>query len=288
MPFIDNDGVRIHWSEQGTGTPVLLVMGHRFSGRLWYPVVPALAARHRVVWFDNRGTGKSDSTRDASMADLVADAKAVLDAAGIDQAHVFGVSMGGVIAQELALTLPERVLSLVLGCTTIGSADVAAARSTSRLRYLRYYVPFRLYKNKMRLPLYGPAAPKDAVDRDVEMLATDPWTRRGVIAQSKAMEGYVTTHERVATLALPTLVLHGDVDLTVPHALGENLAATIPGARLETFVGAGHNFIVTDTERTNRLLGEFFGEVDAGAAGPARVPGQAAGPGLVGQVAADA
>ena len=84
MPFADNHGVRLHWEETGEGTPVLLVMGHRFSSRMWYPVIPVLAEKHRVIWFDNRGTGESDAPHTASVGALANDALAVLDAAGVD------------------------------------------------------------------------------------------------------------------------------------------------------------------------------------------------------------
>jgi hypothetical protein len=100
MPFATNAGVRVHWQEQGAGTPLLLIMGHRFSGEIWWPVLP-VTLRHRVVCFDNRGTGESDSPATASVVEMVGDALAVMNAAGVEKAHVFGVSMGGGIAQQL-------------------------------------------------------------------------------------------------------------------------------------------------------------------------------------------
>src|ERR1700709_2051123 len=106
MPFADSGGVRIHWQEQGSGTPIVLVMGHRYSAAMWYPILPALAAKHRVIWFDNRGTGESDTTRKASLGDLVNDTVAVMDAAGVARAHLFGVSMGGGIVLEFAIRNP--------------------------------------------------------------------------------------------------------------------------------------------------------------------------------------
>src|SRR5580658_7705572 len=99
MPFTENDGVRLHWDEQGSGTPILLVMGHRYSSAMWYPAIPALAAEHRVIWFDNRGTGESDTAPKVTLPQLAADALAVMDAAGVADAHIYGVSMGGVIVQ---------------------------------------------------------------------------------------------------------------------------------------------------------------------------------------------
>src|ERR1700676_1221168 len=119
MPFAANQGVRLHWQEKGQGTPVLLVMGHRYSSALWYPVLPALSAEHRVIWFDNRGTGESDTTAQVTLPELAAAALAVRDAAGVERAHVFGVSLGGAIVLELALQQPRRAISLVLGCTGV-------------------------------------------------------------------------------------------------------------------------------------------------------------------------
>src|ERR1700761_4884613 len=138
MPFASNKGVKIHWDEKGTGTPVVLVMGHRSSSAMWYPVIPALAAEHRVIWFDNRGVGQSDMTHRASLGDFVDDTLAVMDAAGVHRAHVFGVSMGGGIVLELAVRHPERVISLIPGCTAILTAD--KPRMPAIMRML-YYVP---------------------------------------------------------------------------------------------------------------------------------------------------
>lgn len=264
MPFTHNDGVRLHWEEQGEGTPVLLVMGMRFSSALWYPVIPTLAEHHRVVWYDNRGTGQSDAPRSFTLDDLVGDAVAVLDAAGIERAHAFGVSMGGGVVLEMALSRRDRVRSIVLGCTALFSAE--KPRPT-RLKLLlgRLPIPFWLFTTeKARLSMYGPAAPREAVDRDLEVLAVDRYSRPGVVAQAKAVGGYVVTHEAVAALEVPTLVQHGTADTTVPVACGEELAATIPGARLSLFDGAGHNYLVADTARANAEVLAFIDEVDAG------------------------
>jgi 3-oxoadipate enol-lactonase len=91
MPFVSNGEARIHWETMGEGTPVLLIMGHLYSSAMWYPALPELARRHRVIYFDNRGTGGSATTAGASLGDFAADALAVLDAAGVEKAHVYGV-----------------------------------------------------------------------------------------------------------------------------------------------------------------------------------------------------
>src|SRR3954470_9974324 len=117
MPFADNDGARLHWDERGDGSPLLLVMGHSYTSAMWYPVLDELSTEHRLLWFDNRGTGQSSPTKKITVADMARDAFAVMDAAGVESAHLYGVSMGGGIVLEMARQRPERVRSLLLGCT---------------------------------------------------------------------------------------------------------------------------------------------------------------------------
>src|SRR5947209_18771945 len=115
MPYADSDGVKIWWEETGEGSPVLLLMGFGNSGRLWQPVAERLAAKHRVLVVDNRGTGQSESPKGPyTVPQMAADAVAVLDAAGIGKSAVYGVSLGGAIAQEVAITSPERLSSPAL------------------------------------------------------------------------------------------------------------------------------------------------------------------------------
>jgi pimeloyl-ACP methyl ester carboxylesterase len=104
MPFVENQGTKIYWDEQGQGAPVLLIMGLGYASALWHRARPVLAQRFRTMAFDNRGVGLSDvPPAPYSIATMAADAAAVLDAAGVARAHVFGISMGGIIAQEFAL-----------------------------------------------------------------------------------------------------------------------------------------------------------------------------------------
>ena len=264
MAIAENHGARIHWQEQGSGTPVLLVMGHRYSSAMWYPLIPALAEHHRVIWFDNRGTGGSDTTPKVTVQDFAGDALAVMDAAGVARAHIFGVSMGGVIVQETAIEQPGRVISLIVGCSGVLSADKPRAPAIVRLLY--YLPPWALQvllrPRRRGDHGYGSAAPADAVAKDQAMLAKDVSTTRGVLAQAKAMAGYQTTKEAVAALTMPSLVLHGDEDATVPFVWGEELAQILPNSRFVKISGAGHNFIVADTPTTTKAVLEFLAEAD--------------------------
>jgi 3-oxoadipate enol-lactonase len=266
VPIAQNHGARIHWDERGKGSPILLVMGHRYSSAMWYPLIPALAEHHRVIWFDNRGTGGSDTTPKVTVQELAADALAVMDAAGVERAHVFGVSMGGVIVQELAIQQPGRVISLIVGCSGVLSADKPRAPAVIRLLY--YLPPWLLSRLMSRGPGghgYGSAAPLDRVAVDQAMVAKDVFTVRGVVAQSVAMGGYTTSKEAVAALTMPALVLHGDEDTTVPVAWGEELAQTLPNSRFVKIPGAGHNFIVAATETTAEAVLAFIDEADKAA-----------------------
>ena len=142
MPFTLRDGVKIHWEEKGEGTPVLLIMGHRYRSAMWYPILPALTAAHRTIWFDNRGAGHSGYSRKLTVGEMAADAFAVMDAAGVERAHVFGVSMGGGIALEMAIQRPERLTSLILGCT--GALTAEKRRMPAIMRGLYYLPPWAL------------------------------------------------------------------------------------------------------------------------------------------------
>lgn len=260
MPFATNNGVRIHWQQEGEGTPLLLIMGHRFSSEMWWPVLPAATEKHRVVWFDNRGTGQSDSPATASVAEMVGDAIAVMDAAGIEAAHVFGVSMGGGIAQQLALTAPERVTSLILGCTTI---KTEVTPGPGRREAILVRVPVWVYKVVGRKGLWGAAAPKDAVAKDYAMLKNDKFSPQGVVAQAAGIGAFSMSLADAATISVPTLVQHGTEDKVVPFIAGQQIADTIPGARMSAIEGAGHNYLVCDIDRVNREVLDFLADVDA-------------------------
>jgi 3-oxoadipate enol-lactonase len=115
MPFVENKSAKLYWDEQGSGEPLLLIMGLSYPSNMWHRSRPILAERFRTIALDNRGVGQSDAPPGVYSIRLMAsDAAAVLDAAGIESAHVFGVSMGGMIAQEFALQYPRRVRSLIL------------------------------------------------------------------------------------------------------------------------------------------------------------------------------
>lgn len=272
MPFTEHNGTRLHWEERGpengskSASTILLVMGHRYSSAMWYPAIPELSKTHRVIWFDNQGTGRSGYRKTTSVEEMAGDAFAVMDAAGVAKAHIFGVSMGGVIVLEMARQHRERVLGLIVGCSGILSADKPRMPSWAKIIY--YMPPWMLKAltpKKRGDGAYGSAAKPEDIAHDTAVLDKDPYVVAGVLAQAMAIAGYTLSKEEVAGFKVPTLVLHGDEDGTVPFAYGEELAATLPGARFVRIEGAGHNFLVAGKEKTLAALGAFIDEVDAAA-----------------------
>ncbi len=266
MPFTTRDGARIHWDETGAGPPILLVMGHKLSSKMWYPAIPALAAEHRVIFFDNRGAGETPATGKISVRTMADDAFAVMDAAGVERAHIYGVSMGGVIVQEMALTRPERVRSLIVGCSGPLTADKPRA---PKWMTLLFRLPPPVLKFLMRGRSaganngYGSVAPPDAVAHDMAMSAADKFDVSGVAAQSHAIADYCTTPEALAGLTMPSLVIHGDEDVLVPFKWGQELAAILPDSRFVHIEGAGHNFLVANGPKSNGAVVEFLREAEA-------------------------
>lgn len=262
MPFVQSGGARLHWDAQGTGTPVLLIMGHLYASAMWYPLLPALTKTHRAIRFDNRGTGDSDTTAGMAIEQFAADALAVLDAAGVAKAHVYGVSLGGGIAAEFAMQHPERTLSLTLGCTMLKTEKTKLG-----WRGILYSLPLGIVRailgGMMKPERYGSAAPREAALHDIGMLKQNRFTMPGVKAQAEAIANYATTRERAArALTMPVLVLHGDEDTAVPVAKGRELAEIIPGAHYIEFKGAGHNYLVAANEQSTKAFLDFIDAVD--------------------------
>jgi 3-oxoadipate enol-lactonase len=259
MPFVRNGSANVYWDSKGDGEALLLVMGHAYDSRMWHRVIPAFADRYRVVWFDNRGAGRTEwDGKPFGISDLAADAVSVLDAAGVDQAHVYGVSMGGLTAQEIALSAPDRVRSLILGCTGAMPDEPVAPAPPPRLRaFAMRRLPRRLMLRLMLKMSYGSGTPRDVIAEDRRIIESTPGGLPGRLAQGAAVASY---HNRagLASLDVPTLVLHGDQDRTVPWAMGRELADLIPGAQFVTLPGEGHNYLTSVDALGNVTVRDFL------------------------------
>lgn len=264
MPFANNQGTKIYWEEQGAGAPVLLIMGLGYASCMWHRTRPVLSATYRTIAFDNRGVGQSDVPPGPySIAAMASDAAAVLDAAGIRRAHVFGVSMGGMIAQEFALQYPQRVWSLILGCTTAGGITTQYAEPAALMMLQTIMGMPAEQAAEAAVPLiYHCATPRRLIDEDIA--TRRPWlpTKDGYLAQLQAIIGW-ESFSRLPQIAAPTLVIHGKADRLVPPGNGEIIAARIPGAQLVLLDHAGHLFSTDQTEAAHRAVLEFLSSTRA-------------------------
>ena len=233
MPVLRRpDGVGLYHEVHGpeTGAPLILLEGMGGDIPGWRRNIPVLARELRVVAYDFRGNGNSDEPPGpATMETFVEDTVALLDALGIERAHVYGQSFGGMVGQELALTRPERVRTLILGCTHAGPRH--AVRRDSK-------VP----KGEPWRAMYAPGFPDrhpDHVQEDLRIGAAQPTHPEGGRRQWEAMQGF-DSFDRLPTLRVPTLILHGTEDQAIPVENAELLADRIPGAELVLLEGAGH------------------------------------------------
>src|SRR5437899_1636246 len=212
MAFLENQGARIYCDGQGKGEPVLLIMGLGYPSYLWHRVRPALKERYRNIALDNRGSGQSDSPPGPYSISLMAsDAAAALDAAGVESAHVFGVSMGGMIAQEFALQYPARVRSLILGCTASGGPKAVRAEKKVTDILTAHNMSPEGAAQAMRPYVYDPATPPDRIEEDLAIRRK--WFPRpeAFTAQLQGIFGW-EAYTRIDRIAASTLVIHGQSD----------------------------------------------------------------------------
>lgn len=264
MPYAHNGRVRIYWEEEGAGDPLLLIMGLSFSLAMWAELRPFLAQHFRIILFDNRCIGKSDTPwRPFSIGAMAEDAVAVLNAAGVAAAHVFGISMGGMIAQELAARHPERVKKLILGCTHCAGGKSVLAKLDA-LRPLT--VPFLSRDARLRaiVPLiYDAHTPAGRIERDLRLIRQNPAKIPGYLQQLAAI-GRWRIEGRAGNLSGPVLVIHGEEDRLVPPENARILAGQIKGAKLVLIPRASHIFPTDQPERTREEVLGFLRDCAAG------------------------
>lgn len=265
MPFVENRGARIYWDEQAQGTPILLIMGLGYPSDLWHRTRPVLAESHRTLTLDNRGIGRSEAPLGPlSIALMAEDAGAVLDAAGAENAHIFGVSMGGMIAQEFALQYPQRVRSLILGCTQAGGLHAVPAAPDVLMALMSRPNLTPDQAAEIFIPiLYNPATPRERIDEDMAILRRWPPHPATFAAQLQAIVAW-EAYRRLPEIAAPTLVIHGDSDRLIPARNGELVAARIPNAQLVQIPHAGHMLATDQPQATHGAVTEFLARLEEG------------------------
>jgi 3-oxoadipate enol-lactonase len=268
MPYVRaSDGVRLHYADGGRrdGPPVLMIQGLGADKTLWAIQRLALRSHYRTIALDNRGAGRSDHPYGAySLEQMADDAAAVLDHAGVADAHVVGASMGGVIAQLLIMRHPERVRSLTLACTACHHhqwrrellaewAEIAQTRGMGAMtrEAARWMIGPRSFRRvSPAVGWMGPLA-----------LSRPPHAFAGQVGAILAMDDSV--RDRLHEVDVPTQVMVGNQDILTPRGDAEELAELIPGAELVVISGAAHGFMIEHGTTFNRLLLEFLERAEA-------------------------
>jgi len=262
VPKIRVNDIEMNYELHGEGEPLVLIMGLTGSLEGWRPLVPAFAREYRVLIFDNRGAGLTDKPAGPySMPMMADDTAGLMDALGIESARVYGISMGGMIAQELALRHPQKVKALVLGCTTPGGPNSSPPSKETvealvsigslgleegleivlRLLYTEEFIA------KYREPL-----------REMTLNSFDLRTpRHAAQAQRAAIDAH-DTYDRLPQIRAPTLVIAGGKDELVPSANSPILAQRIPGAELVMYPKARHGYLGENAAEATAAVLDFL------------------------------
>lgn len=254
MPLIQAGSVEINYETFAEGDPLLLIMGFGASGATWLPILPMLPG-FRCIYYDNRGTGSSDAPADGyTIPQMADDASSLLRAIAVQRAKVFGISMGGMIAQELTLRHPEQIEKLVLGCTTPGGAS-AVRPPDQRIEELMRGMELVHSDNldaalDIMIPLLFP---EDFIGNHPEMrqfmtaaLKMAPPPPREVLALTRAGALDFDAYDRLPQIKCPVLIVHGDKDVLAPAENAILIKNRIPQAELLMIPGAGHSFAAAD------------------------------------------
>jgi len=277
MPNTTVDGIDLYYEEHGRGEPLLLIMGLAADSRAWMFQLPDFSARYRTIIFDNRGVGRSAKPPGPySIHGMADDADGLLRALEVERAHVVGVSMGGMIAQELALRHPQRVRGLVLACTypepdvdieryrefsvsQLGGSITAEGEvridisALNPLMFFQHMLP-RVFNQSF-------------IDKDLRKLMAlfaggleYGFSLEAIMGQVQAAMTHKAT-DRLHQIAAPTLVITGDADLLIPPGNSDLIAQSIPGAKLVKVPGGSHGFNFETPEIFNREVLSFLDSV---------------------------
>ncbi len=262
MPKIQINDLNLYYEEHGAGEPLLLIYGLAGRGQGWKFQSEALASHFRVITFDNRGVGETDQPETPySLAQMADDAAGLLDALEIPSAFIFGISMGGMIAQEFVLRHSQRVRKLVLGCTHSGIKTCAPSPQwvtdifkslpgKPREQVVRECIPFNFSP-------YTQQHNPQFIESLVPLMVDNRQRLHGYTNQINAIYAF-DADGRLPQITTPTLILTGKDDALVVPENSHRLAARIPGARLIEFEHAGHLFFMEKADEVNHILREFL------------------------------
>ncbi|NTV02856.1 MAG: alpha/beta fold hydrolase [Chlorobiaceae bacterium] len=264
MPLLKTNGIDIAYDILGSGEPLLLIGGFGMTREFWGTLPAALAERFRVIVYDNRGSGESTLPAEPfSIADMAEDAAGIMDFLDIDSAHVFGVSMGGMIAQMLCARHPDRVRKAILGCTSHGGRHAIPAPPLTVKAFEAVANPGLTVEASARMlvPILFSdrfvESEKERVESYIRVSVEHALTRQCAIFQMEALMGF-DAEGLLEQIRVPVLVVTGSEDRLIPPENSRLLAGKIPNARLEVISDAGHNFFFETPETVRSLIEEFL------------------------------
>jgi len=250
------------YQDVGDGEPLVLIMGFGGDTTAWALQMADFPARHRVIAFDNRGVGRSDAPDHPYTTRMMAgDALGLMDALGVDRAHVLGVSMGGMIAQELALARPDRVRSLHLACT-FARPDAYMLALNAAWREMRLGLGRESTLRALPLWLFSPttyAERPDFIEALLQNSLANPYPQSlaGFLRQGEAVAAHDAL-ERLPAIRCPTLVSVAEDDILVPPRFSRELVSRVRGAELQLVPGAGHGYFLERPDLFNALSLDFI------------------------------
>ena len=260
MPTLRSNGIDLYYETAGQGEPLLLLHGLGSRCEDWQLQIPVFAERYRVVAADMRGHGRTSTPPGpTSVPMMAADVFDLLDGLGLDAAHVVGLSMGGMIAFQMAVDRPERVRSLVV----VNSGPELVARTVSeRLRVWQRLALARVFKPARTAQFLGPRLFPKPEQAELREMFIAQWAQNDPRAYRAAMRALVgwSVLDRVEALRCPTLIISGDRDYT-PPGYKERYTALIPGARLVVIEDSGHATPIDQAEEFNACVLEFLGDL---------------------------
>ena len=260
------DGLKLRYEVRGNGAPVALIMGFSGSGRAWSErFLSMMEKQFKLVVMDNRGTGESDKPDVAwTLRDMADDVAAVLDHAKLPKTHIYGISMGGMIAQEYTLAYPNRVDRLVLGCTNCGMSHSIPGKpeDVAKLMPQPGMSPTEAAKAAFSVAcgkaFVASEAGQKFIDEQLEDAAKYPITpQHTFMRQFGAISGF-DSYARLGEIKKPTLVIHGDDDAILPVQNADVLAGAIAGSRKHILKGIGHMFFWEAPQETVKVSSEFL------------------------------
>jgi pimeloyl-ACP methyl ester carboxylesterase len=256
------DGTGLSIVINGTGDPLLLIPGLGAGRSAFDHLVPDLSATHRVITFDPRGIGESEGGGNTTLTAMADDAVAVLEAAEVRAAAVFGASMGGLVAQHLVVDHPDRVTDLILAATGPGGNEGVDAAPADQAALLGKgaKTPEEAYRIACTV-LYSPQFQRthpEFIEAQIRDRASHPVRPRVFSAQYSAMWQPDHSFDGLAAVRVPALVMHGTDDVVIPFENARILARQIPGARLRPFEACGHLFFHERPDETVRVITEHL------------------------------